>query len=152
MIDRPVGRKEGDMKHDDIKDGKWAYNFGGSERWNVEECFDTEEETIAAAKIAITKDDGESFEVGQIDVFKPCIDAEAVIEYISEKAWNESEGYVEDYLKNLPKEEIDRLDVLLNEALNKWLDGTNNHPGFYTISSTSVHFVEQRSEDDAKSM
>ncbi len=140
------------MKHDDIKNGKWAYNFGGSECWNVEECFDTEQEAIAAAKIAITKDDGESFEVGKIDVFKPSLNAAETIESISENAWNESEGYVEDYLSHLPKEEINRLDVLLNEALNKWLDETNNHPGFYTISNTSVYFIEQRSEDDGKSM
>ena len=134
------------MKHDGIKDGMWAYNFGDSEHWNVDECFDTAEEAIEAGKLTAGENEGEIFEVGQLDIFKPSLDADWAIEHISENAWDECGEHGEDYLNYLPKDEIDRLDILLNEALNKWLDETKNHPGFYTITSVSLHSIEQRSE------
>jgi hypothetical protein len=138
------------MKYDGIKDGMWAYNFGDSERWNVEECFDTAEEAIEAGNLAARENGVESFEVGELNIFKPSLDADWAIEHISENAWDECGEHGEDYLNHLPVEEIDRLSVLLNEALHKWLEETNNHPRFYTISSTSVHSIEQRSEGDVK--
>lgn len=140
------------MKYDDIKDGKWAYNFWGSERWDVDECYDTHEEAMEAGKLAAIEHDRGGYEVGQLNVYAASIDVNQVIDNITDDAWDQCGEYAEDYLCHLPEKEVDRLGELLNEALNKWLDETNNHPGFYTLSSVSVHSIEQRSEDDAKSM
>ncbi|ACL77590.1 hypothetical protein [Ruminiclostridium cellulolyticum] len=138
------------MKHDNWNNGLWMYNFGGKEIWNEEEYFDTKEEAIGMGRIEAIKRGEDSYQVGQIITFTPSLDADWAIEQIAENAMDNCGEVANDYLDCVPKEETDRLEELLNEALTKWLDETKNHPGFFYIDDISEHVVEewQRSESD----
>ncbi len=134
------------MKHNEIKDGLWMYNFGDPEHWNEDEYFDTESEAIDYGRIEAIKRGESKYQVGEMNVFKPGIDVEDVIEQVSNDAYDNCGEFAEDYLSYLPKTETDRLQELLTEVFEKWLDETNNRPSFFTVVNISDHTLEQTSE------
>jgi len=118
-----------------MKTGQWMYNFGDEEHWDECEFFETREEAIETGRAEAIEREEESYQVGQITCFIPSIDVDNVLDYISENAYDQcgecSEGYL-DYTK----EEKQKLEDMLNEALERWMDETNNHPTFFMIENT----------------
>lgn len=131
------------MKHENWENGLWLYNFGKSEIWNEESYFDTKEEAIAHGMIEAIDRGEDKYQVGQINTFEPSLYADWAIEQITENAIDNCGEVAEDYLDYLPKEETERLEELLNEALAKWLDETKNHPSFFTVDNISDHITTE---------
>jgi len=126
-----------------MKNNKWTYELYNEEVWSSDEEFDTKEEAIIAGKEAALDDDEiTSFYVGQIKSFVPSVDVGRIIDDIGEEAYEQCGEFGEEYLWHLPIEEINKLEELLNEALNKWLNETNNEPTFYTLRNVETISVE----------
>lgn len=115
-----------------MKSGQWMYNFGDEEHWNECEYFDTKEEAVDAGRAeAIAREESE-YQVGQIVDFVPRISAYNALEQISEQAYEECGDNVGDY-PFTNKEDQQKLQEMLDEALERWMDKTNNYPTFYKI-------------------
>lgn len=70
---------------------------------------------------------------GQVLEFVPSVDAENVLDNISENAYSEVGEYAERYLYDVPKEQIEDLEEKLNEVLHNWMKKYKHEPHFYTI-------------------
>lgn len=115
-----------------MKSGQWMYNFGDEEHWNECEYFDTKEEAIEAGREEAIAREEESYQVGQIESFVPRISAERIMEQISEDAYEECGDNVGDYPFS-DREDQQKLQEILDEALERWIEKTNNYPTFYKI-------------------
>lgn len=120
------------------RSNKWTYELYSEEFWTSGEDFSTKEEAIDAGKEAALYNDldpVESFYVGQIKDFIPTINVWRIIDELMEDASEQCGEASDSFLENITKEQRNRLSELLDEALNKWLDETNNHPNFYGIDN-----------------
>lgn len=115
-----------------MKSGQWMYNFGDEEHWNECEYFNTREEAIDAGREEAIAREESQYQVGQIVDFVPRISAEYVLEQISEDAYEECGDNVGDY-PFTNKEDQQKLQEMLDEVLERWMDKTNNYPTFYKI-------------------
>lgn len=115
-----------------MKSGQWMYNFGDEEHWNECEYFDTKEEAVDAGRAEAIAREESQYQVGQIVDFVPRISAEYVLEQISEDAYEECGDNVGDY-PFTNKEDQQKLQEMLDEVLERWMDKTNNYPTFYKI-------------------
>lgn len=73
--------------------------------------------------------------VGEKEDYLPVIDAEKVIERLSEDSYNDSPDYGDNYLVDLPPQDIILLQKYLDDALNKWIDKTGNKPNHYNVNN-----------------
>lgn len=115
-----------------MKSGQWMYNFGDEEHWNECEYFDTKEEAVDAGRAEAIAREESQYQVGQIVDFVPRISAEYVLEQISEDAYEECGDNVGDYPFTNKKDQ-QKLQEMLDEVLERWMDKTNNYPTFYKI-------------------
>jgi hypothetical protein len=115
-----------------MKLGQWMYNFGDEEHWNECKYFDTREEAIEAGKQEAIVREKESYQVGQIQNFIPKICADSILEQISEDAYEECGDNVGDY-PYTNNEDEKKLQDMLEEVLERWMDKTGNYPTFYKI-------------------
>lgn len=115
-----------------MKSGQWMYNFGDEECWTECEYFDTKEEAVEAGRVEAIARGEDQYQVGQIQDFIPKIYAEYVMEQINEDAYEECGDNVGDY-PFTNKEDQQKLQEILDEALERWMDKTNNYPTFYKI-------------------
>ena len=130
---------------------KWACALVGTECWECEELFDTKEEAIKIGREMVLEANKkivngyvdvfnnyregeiESFEVGQLEVFEPYINAEGILDIISEEAYESCEA--EDYLWDVLYEDRDILEKRLNDVLKDWLKEIHHEPRFYSIKN-----------------
>jgi hypothetical protein len=118
---------------------KWTYELYNEDIWSSGEDFDTKEEAIetgvkeAKDIMEVEQFDSYYFWVGQIQEYVPCINAYSVLDNLAENACEQCGEVAEDYLYPVSKEEIHKLEDMLNEALKKWMKETNNEPTFYSI-------------------
>ncbi len=117
-----------------MKSGQWMYNFGDEEHWNECEYFGTKEEAVEAGRIEAIARGEDQYQVGQIQEFVPRIYAEYVMEQINEDAYEECGDNVGNY-PFTNKVDQQKLQDLLDEALERWMDKTNNYPTFYKIGN-----------------
>lgn len=81
-------------------------------------------------------DDEEKIDIvyaGELMEFVPYIDAERVIEYIQCQADDEVGEYSYDYLDDVNKDDIKKLEKALTDAFNKWAKETNNEPDLFMV-------------------
>ena len=81
---------------------------------------------------------GETIYIGEVIEFHPHIDADHVLEQLECEAEDVCGESADEWLSFVPKEEKEKLEVYLNEAFQKWMTETNNHPHFYSIDSDTV--------------
>lgn len=118
----------------------WCHSLNG-EYFNSD-SFETREECIADA----TKNYGyPSFYIGQaVRDFTPYINAEDVLDYISNQAYDENE-YAEDYLSDVIDDHERELERELNDVLQKWLEKHPNYkPTFFTVEN--IEMIEVKEE------
>lgn len=114
---------------------KWT--FGWDDRilagWSSD-TFDAKEEAIAAGMIEARKDGRISFFVGRVvDVGLPVIDARLVLDQLGEQMYDEFETYAEDYLVDVPGEQVKELEDGLNKVFKEWAEKYGHVPNWETI-------------------
>jgi len=73
--------------------------------------------------------------VGEKEDYLPVIDAEKVIEQLSEDSYNDSPDYGDNYLIDLPHEQIILFQKMLDDTLKSWINKTGNAPNHYKVSN-----------------
>ncbi|QZY56691.1 hypothetical protein [Crassaminicella profunda] len=125
------------------KEGKWMYELHGSDIWQGEK-FDTREECIEEARkeVATTNKSNKEFGYKTIDKFRIGktedagsygIDADDILERISENAYDDIGEVAEDYLTDVKPEHEKELEEKLNEVLFAWMKKYKYEPSFYRI-------------------
>ena len=54
--------------------------------------------------------------IGRVYKYEPYVDAVRVIEWVQQDAYDEADEYAEDYLDNVKKEELQKLEAMLTET------------------------------------
>jgi urocanate hydratase len=127
------------------RNNKWTYELYSEEYWTSGEDFDTKEEAIEAGKeAALDEEEISSFYVGQIKDFIPKINTWRITDDLMEDAAEQCGKASDSFLDGITEEQRQRLSELLDEALSKWLDETNNHPDFYGIDNVKVIAILDR--------
>lgn len=124
---------------------KWVININDDDVWNNVEEFETKEAAINFVKkdfegfflgetgVEYKSDvDDRVFYVGQKERFAPSVDADSILDYIAENAYDEVGETAEGYL-NVSTKELNSLEERLNKAFQEWADETNNHPAFWKV-------------------
>lgn len=118
-----------ELKMTELKDGDFCYSKDGE--WFNHDCFEeAAEEAKEDGKDIVYR--GECVTIDPIGFF----DAEDLIELIRERAYDNSHpDAAEDYLWDVAKEDIEKLDVEMKKLLTKWFDETGNRPRFYNVTN-----------------
>jgi hypothetical protein len=116
--------------------GKWTYNFGDSEIWTNDAEYDTKEAAIQGgteeAKEEYDIGDSVNFFIGQMEEYIPYIDAECLIDSMSEDASSEV-GEVADGWPNYKRADMDILKSRITEVVINWLNEIGEMPTFYKV-------------------
>lgn len=133
---------------------KWIMTLD-DEKWesNNYDVFDTEQELLEyiistsgkelvemweeeyGVEVVEENDEVVTIYYGQEQDYIPSVNAERVLEDISENAYSEVGDYSESYLYDIPSEELEELEQSLNEVLEKWIKKYKHEPDFYTIQN-----------------
>jgi len=113
----------------------WVASLNGEDYDNVEY-----ESKLGAIErlFELEEESGEKCDYGyiaQVELYKPIIDTEIVLERLSEEAWHECPDYAEGYLYNLPDECVEKLNKMLNKALEEWIKEYNQEPNFFFVKN-----------------
>lgn len=117
-------------------EGKWIHSLS-DDVFHSTDFFDTKEEAVQAGVREYTEFVNLNFFVGQVGdlTLSPSVDADGVLETISETMYEEVGEVAEDYLHRVPQEQIDELQVELNKALHAWMDKHKHRPNFYKVTN-----------------
>lgn len=126
-------------------DGKWSFNFTEDGLWD-QEAFDTKLEAIEAGVERAIEEGYETFYVGQFEAItissNSAIDADDILNDLSQQL---DDNYGSDFehgaqwYDGIKTEDGDLLQTMLDEALNTWLQKTDNYPRTLTVVSISAH-------------
>lgn len=123
---------------------KWVFDLCGAETWGLGEGeYNTKEEAIQAGKEFFKYirerwgdyKDETHFSVGQIKSYTPHVCVDSIIEHIAEDAYSEVGEIAEDYLYDIPRQQCDELEEMINQVVLSWMERTNNLPKFYMIEN-----------------
>lgn len=121
---------------------KWTVDLTeyASEIWYEEDAFDTKEEAIREGKkLALKNGNEDCFRIGiKEPIGIPCIDADGILEDLSEQVYDEVGEIAEDYLCYMDKDHVKELEEKLNDVLHKWMKKYKYEPDFYTIKKEEV--------------
>lgn len=131
-------------KYEEIKDGQWTWEYSDNNDTWTKGTFDTKEECIAEAMAEIKANDEEEilngFYLGRCEtVGLPTIDADSLLEQLSNDVYDEVGEVAEDYLTDVPVEAINELEESLNKVFEEWADKHKMHPTFYKV--TDIQFI-----------
>lgn len=118
---------------------KWAYSLD-NEYYNSP-FYDSYQEALKDGIDDANTNECDKVYVGKVMKFVPTVDADIIIEYLQEKAYEEAGDVSLDYLENIPLKDRLKLEEMLTETFNQWAKETNNEPNFYTVEETSVYEV-----------
>lgn len=97
--------------------------------------FASVEECIKDA-IGCGKKPGEKIAIGICKDYAPCLDADSLLDQVSEDAYEEvgevAEGWPE-FEHRKGYKYVDKLQEKINKAFNEWLEETDQVPGFYHV-------------------
>ena len=128
---------------------KYFWNFNEHEEVWQNSC-PTIEDCIDEAKWE--KEDREIAEkhvfIGEVESYKPKIDAEDVIENVIEAAYQECGECSEGWIDSLTKEPIKDLDNMLNQTFLDWLEQNKLLPGFGNFIKVSKYNLETGKEEE----
>lgn len=150
------------------KTEKWMFHYGEDEQWDGDD-YDTREEAIKYGREYATEyaeeqemDDNELkeflasgyFYVGEVCKFDPYVDADYVIDCISENAYEFAGEFSESYLsapglnaskekREQWKEKVDNLQERLTSVFKEWAKETGNEPTFFSIEGTEKVYIRE---------
>lgn len=116
--------------------GKYLYSFSDDD-WLGCSQYDTQEEALAAAREESKLiREREYVYIGIAgDIWQPTIDGDGIIEMLQEMADDEAGDVAEEYLANVPDEDVAKLTEALTEAFNKWAAENGYVPTFFTVEN-----------------
>lgn len=115
-------------------ENKWCF---GEDSENFTGEYDTKEEAIKAGKQEIE----ELLTVGVMYKPIPGISADYVIDQIQDSMCDKYGECAEQYLDDVTKEQINRLDLELNKVIIAWIEKYNLQPNFYGV--TDIEYIEE---------
>ncbi len=126
---------------------KWIVDLTeyDGETWYEEDVFNTREEAIREGrKLAVKNGNEKSFRIGikkSIDV--PCIDAEDILEDMSQQVYYKVGEVAEDYLWHIEKEQIEELEDQLNAVFHRWMKKHKHEPDYYLIEKEGIIYLDK---------
>ena len=103
----------------------WVANISesSSEIWNcIELETDSKEEIIKEGMLLAKDEELDFFGIGRkVPIVEPTIDAEEIIERISDRTYDEFGEIAEGYLQNIKAEHLEELDLELQKVFNSWI-------------------------------
>lgn len=127
---------------------KYYWNFDKDEEvWNNTEH--TIENCINEAKIDCENNELKEQKfvyIGIVQEHVPVIDTENIIDYLREQAYQECGECCEGWLDHIKQEQEQSLEEKLNDALQIWLEETNNQPYFGEITKIKCYDLETGKE------
>lgn len=72
--------------------------------------------------------------------YEPRIDADRIIEQLSEDSYNDSPDYGDQWLVDIPNKDTELLQEILDRSLKEWIFRTNNYPHHYNIIDKTIVF------------
>lgn len=126
---------------------KWTVDLTeyASETWYEEDAFDTKEEAIREGKnLALKNGNEDCFRIGikkSIDV--PHIDAEDILEDMSQQVYYKVGEVAEDYLWHIEKEQIEELEDQLNAVFHRWMKKYKHEPDYYLIEKEEIIYLDK---------
>lgn len=84
--------------------------------------------------------------IGELEDYIPVIDAINIIEELQEEAYNECGECSETWLDAINHKQTESLEERLNDALQKWLEETNNQPNFGKVTKIKCYDLETGKE------
>lgn len=114
--------------------GKWVWS-GDGETFNSA-TFDSEKEALADAF-----DNGErrvEIYVGQVNEFRPEVDAGILFDDIAQQASDEVGEASDGYLDHVTTEQQQELSNKLTEIFNEWASKYKHTPDFYAVENVHV--------------
>ena len=125
----------------------WSYSFNADDYYSI---FETREQTILEAlreydrRFGITDQElGDTFTIGELELFEPVVDADQVIEELITQAWEEAGDCSAGYLCDLPISETTELEKRLQSAFDEWAKETKHEPDFYVVKNIEVLTIDQ---------
>ena len=113
--------------------GKWVYDLYNDEIWENEVC-DTREEAIVEGMKAAKEEGLRGFYVGLTKSPELTIDAGLIVEYMQESLWEQVGESAERWSPK--REDINKLQVMLDEVFEKWQKESGNEITCYQITET----------------
>jgi hypothetical protein len=123
-----------------MNNGKWLYEDLNQDIWNTcEERYETKEDAIKAGteyykqlkhdEIYIPN----SFNVGQIDSVNIYVDADGVIDQVTNSVYDEVGEVSEGWLYHVSHDSLDELGEKLTEVFEQWLEDRGDKPSFFKV-------------------
>lgn len=94
---------------------------------------DSIEVCIEEARASCYGEDYEFVVIGELKKYQPTIDADDILDSLTENAYDECGESSDGWLDSYSKEEKACLETALNNVLEEWLTNTNNKPTFGLI-------------------
>lgn len=122
--------------------GKYVYGF--DDYCFTGEEYDTPEEALAAAqeeeKESLPDETHTVVYIGTVgEKWKPEIDGERIVDMLHDDAYDFGGEIAENYLQEVPTEEIDELTKVLTKAFNEWAAKHGYKPGFYPVENVKEY-------------
>ena len=126
---------------------KYVYSFSDDVFLGCSK-FETLEEALEAAREeAKLMPEHEYVYIGVAgDIWKPTIDGDGIIEMLQEMADDEVGDVAEEYLANVPDEDVAKLTEALTKAFNKWAAENGYLPTFYTVENIKEYPLREKGE------
>lgn len=116
---------------------KWAFTLN-EEYWG-NDTYNSKEEAISAAKAFYDNGEKQCY-IGRLsqDKLQLYVDADAVLENISQYMYDTAGEVAEDYLQKIPAEQEEILSTRLTEVVRQWATEFKHHPDFYLVETVET--------------
>ena len=131
---------------------EWMYELYSEDVWGNGNKYNTIEEAIKAGREEARSEGVDSFWVGKAQPYvlsENIIDAEIVLERISENVYEDMGEVAEDYLCDVDNRHINELEISLNKVFHEWIKKHKYEHDFWQIVDVRKINVEE-SEDDGE--
>lgn len=122
----------------------WVLDFlGDQDFWHIEGEYETKEEALREGRLIAEKSVDRFFRIGKRVECEPFIDAEDVLDRVSEQLYSEFGEVAEAYLEDVSDDEICDLQSEINKVFKKWLDKHSRKPDFFSVEEVEVIEIEK---------
>lgn len=126
-----------------MSENKWIYNTN-EELWMNCGSYDAKEEAIKAGKEEF-EGNRHQFFVGQIKNMDigVGVDADNILDNISENVRDEVGEAADDYLSYVHKEHLSELEEQMNAVLREWMDRHDYYPKYFRVANVECISLEE---------
>ena len=130
--------------------GRWLYTISDDDNWSDSDECSTKVEAIMKGRKEAICEEVDTYYVGLMEMYKPKINLDILIEQIVDDAYDECGECSEDFLSDVKNSALIWLEDALNKVLSDWLKKYNLTPDFGKVSQVAEYQVKDQMEDQMK--